>query len=79
MPLIRKQVAPTNSGIVKWYNAAKGFGFVTVIAAQEYDIFIHFSEFVDLCASFSVQAGQLLLFDIQVGVKGPQAADIVVV
>ena len=78
MPLIRKQVTPTNSGMIKWYNAATGYGFVTVIAAQEYDILIHFSEFVDKCAALSAHVGELLLFNIQVGIKGAQATDIVV-
>ena len=78
MPLIRKQVAPTNSGIIKWYDAARGFGFVTVIAAQEFDLFIHFTDFVDRCAALSAHAGELLLFNIQDGIRGPQATGIIV-
>ena len=64
----------TETGTVKWFNEAKGFGFITPDAGGK-DLFAHFSEiqgngFKTLAESQRVQ------FEVTQGQKGPQATNI---
>ena len=62
------------TGIVKWFNDAKGFGFVTPDDGGA-DLFVHFSAIVS--SGFKTLAeNQRVTFDVVTGPKGNQAANI---
>lgn len=62
------------TGVVKWFNDAKGFGFITPYDGGA-DLFAHFSAIVS--SGFkSLKDGQRVKFDIVDGPKGKQAANI---
>lgn len=63
-----------NKGTVKWFNAQKGFGFITNSANGE-DVFVHFSGIV--ADGFkSLEEGQEVTFDITEGARGMQAVNV---
>lgn len=61
-------------GTVKWFNAEKGFGFISV--EGENDVFVHFSA-IQSDGYKSLEEGQKVEFDVVDGAKGPQAANVV--
>ena len=62
------------TGIVKWFNEGKGFGFITPDAGGE-DLFAHFSEIQG--AGFRTLAeGAAVEFDVVRGPKGLQASNV---
>jgi len=61
-------------GTVKWFNAEKGFGFISV--QGEGDVFVHFSAIVSEGFK-TLEEGQEVEFDVVQGAKGPQAANVV--
>ncbi|MEA3119596.1 MAG: cold shock protein, partial [Paraburkholderia sp.] len=63
-----------STGTVKWFNDAKGFGFITPDDGGE-DMFAHFSE-VQGSGFKSLQEGQKVTFEVKQGPKGKQAANI---
>ncbi|WP_274558035.1 cold-shock protein [Streptomyces spiramyceticus] len=62
------------TGIVKWFNDAKGFGFITPDEGGE-DLYAHFSA-INMPGFKSLKEGQLVSFDIVNGPKGKQASNI---
>ena len=62
------------AGAVKWFNDAKGFGFVTPADGSE-DLFAHFSA-INMNGFKTLQEGQKVTFDIVQGPKGKQASNI---
>ena len=62
------------TGTVKWFNDAKGFGFVTPDGGGE-DLFAHFSE-INMQGFKTLKEGQKVSFEIVDGKKGKQAAKI---
>ena len=63
------------SGTVKWFNNAKGYGFIVPEGGGE-DLFAHFSA-VNMEGYKTLSAGDQVQFDVTVGDKGPQATNIV--
>ena len=61
-------------GTVKWFNDAKGFGFVRMDDGKE--VFVHYSAIVDKGFK-SLAEGDTIQFDVVEGPKGPQAANVV--
>jgi CspA family cold shock protein len=59
---------------VKWFNADKGFGFITVDGGGA-DVFVHFSAIVG-DGYRTLTEGQEVEFDIVEGPKGKQAANV---
>jgi CspA family cold shock protein len=62
------------NGTVKWFNDAKGFGFVTPSDGGE-DVFAHFSA-IQGSGFKTLKEGQKVAFDVTRGPKGLQAANI---
>jgi CspA family cold shock protein len=58
-------------GTVKWFNAEKGFGFITVDEGGA-DVFVHFSA-IQMDGYKALDEGQRVEFEIGQGQKGPQA------
>jgi CspA family cold shock protein len=61
-------------GTVKWFNDAKGFGFITPEGGEK-DVFLHFSS-IQAGAFKPLAEGQRVSFDISDGDKGPQATNV---
>ena len=64
------------NGIVKWFNASKGYGFISHNDGE--DLFVHFSSIRDDGGFRSLEEGQKVEFTKGEGQKGPQAQDVVV-
>ncbi|HAE62393.1 MAG TPA: cold-shock protein [Eubacteriaceae bacterium] len=64
------------SGTVKWFNADKGFGFIT--GDNGNDVFAHYSQ-IQTDGFKTLEEGQTVTFDVVQGPKGPQAENITVV
>jgi CspA family cold shock protein len=62
------------TGTVKWFNEAKGFGFITPDDGSK-DLFAHFSEIVGNGFKTLIE-GQQVSFTASMGAKGPQASQI---
>ena len=62
------------TGIVKWFNDAKGFGFITPDAGGE-DLFAHFSD-IRTEGFKTLKETQRVSFEVKMGPKGKQAANI---
>ena len=65
-----------NKGTVKWFNAQKGYGFITNESTGE-DVFVHFSGIAGEGYK-SLEAGQNVTFDITEGNRGLQAVNVTV-
>lgn len=63
------------TGNVKWFNDAKGFGFITQDNGGA-DLFAHFSAIASDGGFRSLSEGQRVTFDITKGPKGDQASNI---
>jgi CspA family cold shock protein len=63
-----------STGTVKWFNADKGFGFITPDDGGK-DVFAHFSA-IAANGFRSLEENQRVEFEVTQGPKGPQAANI---
>jgi CspA family cold shock protein len=59
------------TGTVKWFNAEKGFGFITVEDGGQ-DVFVHYSA-IEMTGYKVLEEGQQVVFEVGTGSKGPQA------
>jgi CspA family cold shock protein len=61
-------------GTVKWFNAAKGYGFIQRQSGE--DVFVHFSA-IQADGYKSLNEGQAVEFEVKQGPKGLQAENVV--
>lgn len=66
----------TSTGTVKWFNEAKGFGFIAQDSGP--DVFAHFSA-IQSSGFKTLVEGQKVEFTVTQGQKGPQAENIVAI
>ena len=67
------------TGSVKWFNAGKGFGFITPENGGK-DVFVHFSAIQSRNNEYkSLDEGQRVEFSIEAGPKGPSAANVIAI
>jgi CspA family cold shock protein len=64
------------NGTVKWFNAEKGYGFITVEGGD--DVFVHYSA-IDMSGYKVLEEGQQVSLEVGTGSKGPQAEAVRVV
>jgi len=64
-------------GTVKWFNAEKGFGFITPDGGGP-DVFVHFSAITGT-GYRSLEENQKVSYTVTQGNKGPQATDVTTV
>jgi CspA family cold shock protein len=67
-------MAERETGSVKWFNATKGYGFIT--RDKGGDVFVHFSA-IRAEGYRTLEEGQKVEFTVTEGDKGPQAQDVV--
>ena len=67
-------MSTTTTGSVKWFNEAKGFGFITPDDGGD-DLFAHFSA-INAAGFKTLQENQRVSFDVTTGPKGKQASNI---
>jgi CspA family cold shock protein len=60
-------------GTVKWFNSAKGYGFIEVEDGD--DVFVHYSAIRGV-GYRNLEEGQQVEFAVEVGPKGPQASEV---
>jgi len=68
-------VADRETGTVKWFNNAKGFGFI--VREDGDDVFVHYSA-IDGNGYRTLNEGQQVEFSVVESEKGPQAAEVTV-
>lgn len=67
-------MSKTQTGTVKWFNAAKGFGFITPDGGTK-DVFVHYSAIAGKGFK-ELTDGERVTFSVEQGEKGPQAANV---
>lgn len=73
----KKIVAERQTGTVKWFNAFKGYGFIVPDDGTS-DVFVHYSN-IDMPGFRFLIEGQRVSYDLVMGPKGPQAANVRVI
>ncbi|WP_353651118.1 cold-shock protein [Nakamurella sp. A5-74] len=61
-------------GSVKWFNAEKGYGFISPEDGSP-DVFVHYSS-IDGGGYRSLEEGQAVSYEVEQSPKGPQAANV---
>ncbi len=65
------------NGTVKWFNAEKGFGFITPEDSGA-DVFVHYSE-IQSGGYRTLEENQRVSYTVQQGPKGPQATGVTII
>jgi CspA family cold shock protein len=66
-------VSERETGTVKWFNDAKGYGFISRESGD--DVFVHYSDIMG--GGFrSLAEGQRVEFSVEQGTKGPKATNV---
>ncbi|MCB0262292.1 MAG: cold shock domain-containing protein [Calditrichia bacterium] len=68
-------MADRTTGTVKWFDAKKGFGFIT--SNSDRDIFVHYSSIRESGGFRTLEEGQQVEFTLNETEKGPHAQDVV--
>ncbi len=71
-----ERVLVKEKGIVKWFNAAKGFGFIQRQSGE--DVFVHFSA-IESSGYRTLDEGAAVEFQVKKGPKGLQAENVTLV
>jgi CspA family cold shock protein len=74
MGIFQKESGTMKQGKVKWFNDAKGFGFIE--QDGESDVFVHFSA-IEMDGFKTLAEGDQVSFNVVQGPKGPQAQNVV--
>ena len=64
------------NGTVKWFDATKGFGFISPEDGSK-DVFVHHSSISNGGGYASLDEGQRVSFNVEQGAKGPAATNVV--
>lgn len=70
---IKEIHAVREKGVVKWFNAAKGFGFIQRASGE--DVFVHFSA-IQMSGYRTLEEGAEVEFEVKTGPKGLQAENV---
>lgn len=62
------------TGIVKWYNQEKGYGFISCNEGN--DVFVHHSQIKEKGTDKDLHEGESVSFSIETGDKGPMAINV---
>lgn len=62
------------TGIVKWYDEGKGYGFISCNEGN--DVFVHHSQIKEKGTNKDLHEGESITFDITDGAKGPMAVNV---
>jgi CspA family cold shock protein len=68
-------MAERETGVVKWFNDQKGYGFIARDNGE--DVFVHFSALQGQQGFRTLNEGDRVEFSIEQGQKGPAAVDVV--
>lgn len=71
--IFRRFLRVMQQGTVKWFNAKKGYGFIS--DAEGNDVFVHFSA-LNMDGFKELKDGEQVEFEVTEGAKGPQAANV---
>lgn len=69
--IVSKETHEMATGTVKWFNDAKGYGFITPDGGGK-DVFVHHSS-IDMQGFRTLAEGERVQFELTKGQKGPQA------
>lgn len=65
----------SEKGIVKWFNAERGYGFILKDGNEDEEYFVHYS-YIDMEGYKTLKAGQNVTFDLIETEKGVQAQNV---
>jgi CspA family cold shock protein len=71
---IRKGVGALAEGVVKWFNANKGYGFIKREEGQ--DLFVHYSS-INMAGYKNLTQGDRVSFEVEETGRGPQAKNVI--
>lgn len=74
VPEIERKGIAVARGTVKWFNAEKGYGFITPSEGGP-DIFVHYSA-IQKRGYRSLEQGEVVQYEVQAGPKGQQATNV---